>query len=89
MCRNKSPCFQGILLIRTYVSSLQLVLCCVAAVHHHSEDYIFRSFGIIEFIFYSFENKAPLKPVLGDVAGVVHFITDHEQGVVLASKASY
>ena len=49
------PCFQRILLFRTYLSLLQLVLCRVAAVkclpvHHHSADYIFWSFGITGFI---------------------------------------
>ena len=44
----------GIQLIRTYLSSLQLVLCLVAAVkrrpvYHYSADV--WSFGIIEFIF--------------------------------------
>ena len=29
--------------------------------------------------FLSFENRVPPKPVLGDVAGVVQFITGHEQ----------
>ena len=59
------------LIILTYsVSSLQLVLCRVAAikrlpVHHHSSGYIFWSFGITEFIFSVFENRVPLKPVLG------------------------
>ena len=43
-------------LFRSYSSSLQLLLCRVAAVkslpiHHHSVDYIFWSFGITEFIF--------------------------------------
>ena len=27
----------------------------------------------------SFENRVPLKPVLGDVASFAHFITGHEQ----------
>ena len=53
------------------LSSLQQVLCRVAAVkrlsvHHHSADYIFfRSFGIIGLILSQFENKVPLKPMLG------------------------
>ena len=29
--------------------------------------------------FQSFENSVPLKPVLGGLAGVAHFITGHEQ----------
>ena len=49
-------------------SSLQPVLSRVAAVkhlpvHHYSTDNILRSFGIIEFM--SFENRVPLRPVLG------------------------
>ena len=68
----------------TYLSSLQLVLCRVVAVkrlpvHHHSADYIFWSYGIIEFISSYFENRVLLKPVLGGVASVACFTTDHEQ----------
>ena len=79
------------------------MLCRVAAVkclpvHHHSADYIFWTFGIIESIV--FENSVPFKAVLGGVAGIAHFITCHEQtllnrvcffsffDVVLASKGS-
>ena len=39
-------------------------------VHHRSADYIFWSFGIIEFILSYFENRVPLKSVLGGVASV-------------------
>ena len=35
-------------------------------IHHYSADYIFW-----------FENKILLKPVLGGMAGVAHFITGH------------
>ena len=55
------------------LSSLQLVLCRVAAVpvHHHSADYIFSGpFGIIGLILNLFENRVPLKPVLGGVGSV-------------------
>ena len=54
------------------LSSLQLVLCRVAAlkylpVHHYYylADYIFWSFGIIGLILSQFENRVQLKPVLG------------------------
>lgn len=69
-------------------------------VHHNSADYIFWSFGIIEFFYSYLENRVLLKPVLEGVASVVHFITGHEQpqlngvcyfhffGVLLASKES-
>ena len=61
-----------------------MVLCLVApvkrlSVHHHSVHCIFWSFGMIELIVNHFENIVPLKPVLGGVAGVAHFITGHEQ----------
>ena len=47
-----------------------MVLCLVApvkrlSVHHHSVDCIFWSFGMIELIVNHFENRVPLKPVLG------------------------
>ena len=35
-------------------------------VHNHNADYIFWSFGIIKRILSQFENKVPLKPVLGE-----------------------
>ena len=97
------------LIILTYsVSSLQLVLCRVAAikrlpVHHHSSGYVFWSFGNTEFIFSVFENRVPLKAVLGGgggVTNVAHVITGQEQAqlnrvcyfhffsIFLASKAS-
>ena len=41
-------------------------------------DYIFSSFGIIEFIYSHFENRILLKPVLGGVASFAHFIIGHE-----------
>ena len=57
-------------------SSLQLVLCCMAAVkrlpvHHLSADYIFWSFGIIRLILSQFECGVTLKlkPVLGGGGG--------------------
>ena len=58
-----------------------LMLCRVAAVkrlpvYHHSADYIFWSFGIIGLILSRFEDRVPLKPVLGDWAGVAQL---HEQ----------
>ena len=47
--------------------------CKCLPIHHCSADYIFWSFGIIEFIFsQSFENRVPLKPVLGCMAVVAH-----------------
>ena len=64
------------------LSSLQLVLCRVPAVkrlpvHHYSADYIFWSFGIIGLILSQFENRVPLKPVLGGVGSVapLHYCT--------------
>ena len=53
------------------LSSLQLVLCLLAAIkrlsaYNHSADYIFSDpFGIIRLILSQFENTVPLKPVLG------------------------
>ena len=60
------------------LSSVQLVSCRVVAVkrlsvHHHSADYIFCSFGIIGLILSQFENRVPLKPVLGEVGSVAPF----------------
>ena len=63
--------------------SLQLMLCRKAAVkclhvYHLSADYIFSGpFGIIGLILNQFENKAPLKPVLGVVGRValLHYCT--------------
>ena len=67
------------------LSSLQLVLCRVAAVkrlpvHHHSAYYIcslFWSFGIIGLILSQFCKIVPLKPVLGGVGSVapLHYLT--------------
>ena len=69
---------------RNYLSSLQLVLCRMAAVkrlpvHHHTADYIFWSFGIIEFIQIYFSSRVWFKPVLEGVAVVAHCTTGHEQ----------
>ena len=55
-------------------SSLQLVLCRMAAVkrlpvHHHSADYVFSVFWIIGLILSPFENRVLLKPVLGGGGG--------------------
>ena len=66
------------------LSSLLLVLCHVAAtkhhpVHHHGAYYIFRCFGVTEFILNHFKNRVPLKLVLKDVLTVAHFITGHER----------
>ena len=66
------------------LSSLQLVLCRVVAVkrlpvHHYSADYIFLSFGIIGLILSQFENRFPLKPVLGVWVVLHHSITALEQ----------
>ena len=52
------------------LSSLQLLLCRVAAVkrlpvHHHSADYIFWSFRVIGLILSHIKNIVPLGPVLG------------------------
>ena len=46
-------------------------------VQHHSADYIFWSFGIIGLILSQFENRFPLKPVLGGVGSValLHYCT--------------
>ena len=48
-------------------------------VHHHSADYIFSGpFGSVgSFILSQFENRVPLKPVLGDVGSVapLHYCT--------------
>ena len=79
-----SPFFYMILLFRTYLSPLQLLLCCVAAVkrlpvHHYSAYYIFWSFGIIEFIYNNFEkNRVLLNPMLGGVADDAYFSTGQE-----------
>ena len=67
----------------SYLFSLQLKLCRVAAVkillvHHHSADYIVFSFGIIGFILCDLENIILLKPTLGGVVSVDHFIASHE-----------
>ena len=50
---------------RTYLSSLQLMLCRVAViksipVHHYNADYMFWYFGIIVFILSYFENRIPV-----------------------------
>ena len=41
-------------------------------IHHYSAGCIFWSFGIIEFIVSHLKIRVPLKPMLGDVAGVEH-----------------
>ena len=46
----QGPGFQGLQLIRTYLSPLQLVLCRVTSIehlpeYHYSADYMFSSFG--------------------------------------------
>ena len=46
-------------------------------VHHHSADYIFWFFGIIELILI-IKNRVLLKLVLVGFTGVAHFITGHE-----------
>ena len=59
--------FYGVfLLFRTYLSSLQLMLCCVAAVkslpvHHYSAVIFSVPFGIIGFILSYFENRIQLR----------------------------
>ena len=58
--------------------SLKLVLCHVVVVkclpvHHHSEDHIFWSFGIIGLILSQFENRVPLEAL----AVLHHYITAH------------
>ena len=45
----------------------------------NSADYIFWSFGTIEFVYRYFINRVLLKPVLGGMATVENFITGHEQ----------
>ena len=67
--------------MRTYLSSLQLILSLVAAVkrlpvHHYSADYICVPFLIVEFIFTYLEIEFHS---LGGVAGVAHLITGREQ----------
>ena len=62
------------------LSSLQPVLCRVAAVkhlsvYHYNADYIFWSSGIIWLILSQSENRVPLKPVLGGVRSVAHCCT--------------
>ena len=55
------------------LSSLQLVLCHVVAVKSLPLHlYIFYSFWIIELFLSQFENRVPLKPVLGGVAEFSH-----------------
>ena len=66
------------------LSLLQLVLCRVAAVkrlpiHQYSADYIFWSFRITGLIPSHFENRDPLKPLLGTWAVLHHYIITHEQ----------
>ena len=39
-------------------------------VHHHSADYMFWSLGIIGLVLSQFENRVPLKPVLGGMGSV-------------------
>ena len=56
------------------------MLCHVAAVkhlpvHHYSASAPLGSLSSIK----SFENRVPLKPVLGGVAGVAHLINGYEQ----------
>ena len=51
-------------------------------VHHHSADYVFSVFWIIGLILSPFENRVPLKPVLGGGGGgavLHHYIKVHEQ----------
>ena len=50
----------------------------MSPVQHHSADYIFWSvLGIIGLILSQFENRVPLKPVLGGVGSVapLHYCT--------------
>ena len=55
--------------------------CKCLPVHHHSADYIFWSFGIIEFILSHLKIEFCLSRCQGGggVAGDVHFITGREQ----------
>ena len=46
-------------------------------VHHHSANYIFWSFEIIGLILSYFENRVPLKPVLGAWAVLQYYIYLH------------
>ena len=48
-------------------------------VNHYSADYIFWSFGIIGLNLRYFENRVMLKPVLGGMVRIAHFILGHEQ----------
>ena len=73
---NRWDVLMSIILIKLILSSLQLVLCRVAAenrlpVHHHSAYSIFSGpFGIIGLILSQFENSVPLKPMLGGMGCV-------------------
>ena len=47
--------------------------------HHYSADCILWSFGLIRLILSYFENRILLKPMIGGVASIAHFNTDHEK----------
>ena len=51
-------------------------------IQHHSADYICWSFGIIGLILNQFENRVPLKPVLGVWAVLHYYITALEPRLV-------
>ena len=72
-------------LFRTYLSSLQLMSCRVAAVKVFlyiiivQTLFFFWSFVVNGFILNHLETRFLLKPMLEGSATVVHFITGHEQ----------
>ena len=75
------------------LSSLQLLLCRVGTVkrlrvHDHNADYIFWSFGTIGIILSQFENRIPLKPVLGHL-GTVAPLHKHENTKKIESAISF
>ena len=73
------------------------MVCPVAAVKVSpyiiiaSADYSFFSRGITEFILSHFDNRVPLKPVIGGrcKASVAHFITGHQSAVFISLVYSY
>ena len=80
-----SPSFQGDHFQKTLggtaIDSRNYVPCALnsLSVLHHSADYIFWSFGIIELMLVCFEYTILLKPALGRVREIAHFSISHEQ----------
>ena len=76
---SKGSLFQNLLIITTAG-----VKCCVVDLKslpllHHSADYIFWSFGIIELMLVCFEYTILLKQALGGMKDVALFSISHEQ----------